>query len=369
MTPTGPLDVLQIIESLGYVQLDTLQIVSRAHHHIIWSRNQNYREPMLNDLLQHDRALFEHYGHDACVLPMAFYPMWQRQFKRMEKRVRKRGGGRPRKSARDAIVEKIRSEGPLSSKSFDSKKPKTREVWSRPAHKVTLDYLWYAGELSTAYRQNFHKYYDLTDRVIPRAARRSQPSDGEQIHWLCTQALQRLGFATTGEIQRFWEACDLDEVKKWIKQNKKLLIDVEVESADGSWQPALALASIEQRLKNLKPPTSRLRILNPFDPVIRDRARLSRLFNFDYRIEIYVPAAKRRWGYYVYPILEGDRLVGRIEVRADRKTQTLNVLNFWREPKVHWGERRHDRLHSELSRLARFAGTHYESNSDMIFDS
>ena len=92
------------------------------------------------------------------------------------------------------------------------------------------------------------------------------------------------------------------------------------------------------------------------DPVIRDRARLERLFGFNYRVEMFVPAAKRIWGYYVYPILEGDRFVGRIEIKADRKASRLNIINFWQEPGVAWPASRFDKLHAELDRMRRFVG-------------
>ena len=96
--------------------------------------------------------------------------------------------------------------------------------------------------------------------------------------------------------------------------------------------------------------------MNPFDPVIRARNRLARLFGFDYRVEMFVPAAKRVWGYYVFPILEGDRFIGRIEVKADRKRSTLTVLNFWKEPGVKWPPARHAKLEAELDRMRRFIG-------------
>ncbi|MHA1538515.1 MAG: DNA glycosylase AlkZ-like family protein, partial [Alphaproteobacteria bacterium] len=110
------------------------------------------------------------------------------------------------------------------------------------------------------------------------------------------------------------------------------------------------------RLADTLSPTSRLRILNPFDPSIRDRKRLSRLFGYDYRIEIFVPAVKRRWGYYVYPLLEGDRFVGRIEVKAERNAGVLTVLNIWAEAGVKWTAGRAGKIDAELDRLARFVG-------------
>ena len=167
-------------------------------------------------------------------------------------------------------------------------------------------------------------------------------------------ALDRLCFATEGEIQRFWDAADLAEVKRWAEVRKADLIEVGVETASRDWIPALALPDIEARLAEAPPPTSRLRILNPFDPLIRDRARLARLFGFEYRIEIFVPAAKRKWGYYVFPLLEGDRFVGRLEVRADRKAGVLNVEKLWPEPGVRWSKKRYQKLDAELERLCRF---------------
>ncbi len=356
-TPTGKLDLDAIITQLGFVQLDTIRVVARAHHHILWSRNQNYREPMLNKHMADHRAVFEHFTHDASVIPMQVYPMWQRQFRRMEKKVRGWEWHRGMLDAqgRNAIKDRIRAEGPLCTKAFDTKIEGKREMWKRPPHKLALDYMWYAGELSTSHRENFTKFYDLTERVIPDHHLSHVPSDGDQVDWLCSAALERLGFGTEGDIQRFWDAVDLSEVKTWTARQRQL-VQVEIEGADKLWRPALAPGSIEIRLSQLQKPTSRLRILNPFDPVIRDRTRLSRLFGFDYTVEMFVPAAKRVWGYYVYPILEGDRFVGRIEVKADRKQGQLNILNLWPEAGVKWTAARAEKLDAELARLARLVG-------------
>ena len=356
-TPVGPPDVHAIITKIGFVQLDTIRAVERAHHHILWSRNQNYREPMLDAAMAAERRLFEHFTHDASVLPIETYPYWQRQFRRMQARKNNSAwfDAMPPRTIRSAIKARIAEEGPLSTHAFDSKRKKT-EMWQRPPHKLALDYMWYAGELATSHRKNFSKFYDLTERVIPDHVRCIEIPDAEQINWLCRAGLDRLTFATIGEIMRFWEAASLDEVKAWAAEATSKLIDVEVQCADGSAVAALASPDIEQRLQTAPPPTSRLRILNPFDPLVRDRNRLSRLFGFDYRIEIFVPAAKRQWGYYVFPILEADRFVGRIEVKADRKSDAINVLKFWPEPRVKWTGLRWRKLDAELERLRRFIG-------------
>ncbi|WP_245510677.1 winged helix-turn-helix domain-containing protein [Antarcticimicrobium sediminis] len=355
--PTGPLDVLQIIRQLGFVQLDSIQVVARAHHHILWSRNQKYRAPMLDRLLARDRSVFEHFTHDASVLPMEFLPMWRRQFRRKQDQLGKAGWfkGLPDASARQVIKDRIKAEGALSTHAFDTKAAAPGKMWSRPPHKLALDYMWYSGELATCHRVNFTKVYDLAERVYPRHLREISLPDHEQIDWLCEAALDRMGVATLGEVQKFWDAVSRDEVAHWVR-SADTLRPVEIETAQGQWIKAIAPSNIEERIAGLSAPTSRLRILNPFDPVIRDRTRLSRLFGFDYRVEMFVPAAKRIWGYYVFPILEGDRFVGRIDLKADRRASVLNVLKLWPEPGVAWTIARQAKLEAELGRLARFIG-------------
>ena len=357
-TPTGKLDLDDLIKQLGFVQLDTIQVVARAHHHILWSRNQNYREPMLNRHLAEHRKVFEHFTHDASVLPMEFYPYWQRQFRRLEAKVRKWEWHRGMLDAdgRNSIKDRIRAEGPLCTKAFDTKIKGKKEMWARPPHKLALDYMWYAGELSTSHRENFTKFYDLSERVIPEHHLSHVPSDEAQIDWLCRNALDRLTFGSEGDIQRFWDAVSNAEAKSWVAARASDLVPVEIETADRDVVSAWATGDIESRLEAAPAPTARLRILNPFDPATRDRTRLNRLFGFDYTIEMFVPAAKRKWGYYVYPILEGDRFVGRIEVKADRKAGKLRVINLWREPKVKWTPARANKTEAELARMLRFVG-------------
>jgi uncharacterized protein YcaQ len=354
--PTGPLNVAEIIRRLGFVQLDSIQVVARAHHHIIWSRNQNYRESMFDKTLTDDRAVFEHFTHDASVIPMEFLPMWRRQFRRKREQMGRAGWfkGLPDQAGRDAVKARIAAEGALSTHAFDTKLEGPKKMWSRPPHKLALDYMWYCGDLATCHRVNFTKYYDLAERVFPGHLRAARMPDQDQIDWLCHAALDRMGFGLLNEVQKFWDAVDAAEVRAWA--DAAPLQDVEVETADGRWVKGVAPADIEDRLAALKPPTTRLRILNPFDPVIRDRTRLNRLFGFDYRVEMFVPAAKRIWGYYVFPILEGSRFIGRIELKADRRNSVLNVLNFWPEAGARWTPARHEKLTAEIERMARFVG-------------
>lgn len=353
-TPTGPLDVYGLIEKLGFVQLDTIQTVSRAHHHILWSRNQNYREKMLNPLLAKDRLIFEHFTHDASVIPMKALPAWRRQFRRMEKKANHWYTEVAGTDLMRDIKARITEEGALSTHAFDTKNDRPKEMWARPPHKRALDYMWLTGELATCFRKDFTKFYNLPERVFPEELRTREMSEDAELDWLLNEAIDHIAVGTAGEIQRFWDASTSVETKDWL--SKANLITVEIENADKTITQAYGAPDIEARLAELAAPSSRLRIVNPFDPVTRDRARLQRLFGFDYRIEMFVPAAKRKWGYYVYPILEGDRFVGRIEVKATRAKSELTVINFWPEPGVKWPTARQNRLHAELDRLGRFVG-------------
>lgn len=359
-TPVGPVDVMVIIRSLGFVQIDTIRNVTRAHHHILWSRNQNYRENMLWPLLK-QRQLFEHFTHDASLIPMETLPNWQRQFRRLGEKAAQ-GAWYQSGLAREEIAsirKRIERQGALSTHAFETKAA-SREMWARPPHKKALDQMWYAGELATCHREKFVKFYDLGERVFP-AELRDGPPERDQEEFLCDQALDKLSIGTCGEVQRFWEAMGVSAVRAW--RGRRTLVPVSVENADGTWRDAWAAPDIEMRLAEAPFPTVRLRILNPFDPSIRDRMRLQRLFGFEYRNEMFVPKAKRRWGYYVYPLLEGDRFVGRLELKADRAQGCMKVTGFWPEEKVKWGITRLEKLEAELSRFARLAGV-----SDISWD-
>ncbi len=353
--PVGQSDVIGIIRRLGFVQLDTLRNVARAHDHILWSRDQTYREGDLEGLLAAGEV-FEHFTHDASCLLMETYPYWQRQFRRYADKMANQSYYKTKMKSADiaAILERVRAEGPLSTHAFDTKAKQKKGMWARPPHKVELDKMWYSGVLATSHRKDFTKFYDLTERVIPADLRGVAHSDEVQMDWLCRAALVRLGFGTVGDIQRFWGAMSAVEAKAWVAGAR--LVPVKVQARDGSWREAFALEDIEARLAAVAAPTSRLRIVNPFDPVARDRERLATLFGFDYRIEIFVPAAKRKWGYYVYPLLEGDRFVGRIDMKADRAKGVLVVKQVWWEQSVRATAARISKLEAEVGRMARFVG-------------
>ncbi len=352
------LDVLQIIKDLGFVQIDSIQNVTRAHHHILWSRNKQYREHMLDDLLLEKGNIFEHFTHDASVLPVEFFPMWKGHFKRTKERLDKSKYYKDilDKNGIEDIINRIKNEGALHSKDFNSKVIGEKKMWSSSTHKTTLDYMWYCGVLSTAYRKNFRKFYELSENIIPNNVFNKNIPEAAQINWLCLQALHRLSVANAKEIKNFWGSLSIKEVNTWIKENEDNLIEIQWQDSEGKLIKSFSPLDIEVRLANLKILGSQIKIINPFDPAIRDRIRLKKIFDFDYKIEIFVPKEKRVWGYYVYPILQNDKFIGRIELKADRKMKQLNVLNFWKEDDIIWNDNQQKKLDIELESLALLVG-------------
>ena len=352
------LDVLQIIKELGFVQLDTIQNVSRAHHHILWSRDKRYKEHMLDDLLLEKGKIFEHFSHDASVLPIEFYPYWKGHFKRMKERLDRS------KYYKDLLDEKgiksvltrLKNEGALNIKDFKSEVNLEKEMFSSSTYKTTLEYMWYCGELTTAYRKSFRKYYDLSQHIIPDEILNITIPENEQTDWLCSQALHRMSVASAKEIKDFWGSLSIQEVNTWTQKNKDKLLQIQWQDSQGKYITSFAPLDIKKRVSNLKNATNKMQIINPFDPAIRDRKRLKSIFGFEYKIEIFVPKEKRIWGYYVYPILQGNKFIGRIEIQADRKAKELNVLNFWKEDGVIWDDEKQLKLDEELFSFAHLVG-------------
>jgi uncharacterized protein YcaQ len=351
-----------LIERIGFVQMDSISTVERAHHMILFTRGHGYRQAQLAHLAERRRTLFEHWTHDASLIPTRFFPYWRRRFAVERQRIGASRWWRERGPDLLATVETVRrriaTEGSLMARHFEDGRGRSPAGWwDWGPSKAALEYLWLTGEIAVARRDGFQKVYDLTERVIAAEHRAATIEDGAAIDWACRSALSRLGAATAGEIAAFWNLASPAEAKAWCaRHHGRDLVTAAVTGADGRTRTAYALAAEIDRFAATPPPPDTLRILSPFDPVIRDRDRLERLFGFDYRFEAFVPAAKRRYGYYVFPILEGDRFIGRIDAKADRASGVLRVAGLWWEPGIRAGKARQARLDGQLGRLARFAG-------------
>lgn len=352
--------LLDLITDIGFVQVDSIATVERAHHQIIFSRNQTYRRQHLTELLEKDRALFEHWTHDASILPVTFYPYWKHRFRRREPVIQERWRnwhGEGFDVAFEETYRRIAETGPAMSRDLKAEGHQSGGWWNWHPSKTALEYLWHTGKLAVSGRVNFQKVYDLAERVIPPEHHDREVSHDAFIDWACRQALMRLGFATSGEIAAFFDIVSPQEARQWVSEHRDELCEVSLASSDGTKERvSYAFEGFTGEAEAGIEPPNRIRVLSPFDPLLRNRARTERLFGFYYRIEVFVPEPKRQYGYYVFPLLEADRLIGRIDMKAERKGGTLDVRRLWLENGVRPSSGRLAKLDAELNRLAKFTG-------------
>lgn len=368
--PAGGLDGL--VRQLGYVQLDSINVLERAHHLILGCRAANYTPAKFERLLK-GRRLFEHWTHDASAIPLDHYPNWQVRFLRSRERILANAWWRERVGDRveellEQVLERIRVEGPLRSADFEHPRAGGEGAWwGWKPQKAALEFLWHTGALAVTRRVHFHKVYDLAERVFPEAHGLPAPEPAAHLEWACSTALERLGVATPRELAAFWDALEPGEAAAWCRQAlaDDRLEAVAVEDRAGeSAKPAFAVPDWRERLAALPEPGSGMLLLCPFDPILRDRARTQRLFGFDYRFEAFTPEARRLYGYYVLPVLEGDLLVARLDAKFHRDQGLLAVKGLWWEPGVRPTKVRLRRLESALQDLAaRIGADTYEIQS------
>lgn len=360
--PIGPATgaaLHDLIERIGFVQVDSINTVARAHDMILWSRRQAFRPPALKRLLERERSLWEHWTHDASILPVGLHGIWQHRFARDEERLHKnwkRWFREGYEAQLDSILDRIARDGPVGTADVGEGEVRGNGGWwDWHPSKTALEWLWRTGRLAITRREGFAKIYDLTERVIPEVHRSPVPAESVT-DWACRTALGHLGFGTSGEIAAYWNAVSPEAAKLWCHAAlaRGEIVEAEVEGARGQRRKVFVFPDILETDPAV--PSARLRILSPFDPALRDRNRAEFLFGFRYRIEVFVPEPKRIYGYYVFPVLEGDRLVGRIDVKAFRDAGALRIKAFWPEAGVGLTKARMAKLEAELDRLARFAG-------------
>ena len=351
-------EVAGLIGDLGFVQLDSVNTFARAHDLILWSRRQQYRPSALGHALARDRHVFEHWTHDAAAIDIALFPHWRHKFARDAATLE----GRWKEWRRDDFTKKIdevlrqvSDHGACGS--GDVGKDESRGSggwWDWHPSKTALEYLWRSGQLSVVRRDGFKKVYDLTERVIPAERLNAHMTEAETVDWACGAALDKLGFGTSTELAAFWDLTTKAEAKDWAKAAlaEGRVIEADIAGADGSIKRVFARPDIMDL--SVDAPPNRIRILSPFDPALRDRKRAEWLFGYHYRIEIFVPAPKRQYGYYVFPVMQGDQLIGRIDMK--RSGDILDVTAFWPEVGVKMGAGRLGQLDAELARAAKFGG-------------
>ncbi|UCD05546.1 MAG: YcaQ family DNA glycosylase [candidate division WOR-3 bacterium] len=330
----GKTGTLRIIEHLGYVQIDTINVVERSHHLVLYTRQPGYKHVFLHDLQAKDRSIFEYWAHAASFVPMkdyryylpaikrkpkpgSWFDQWTKKHPRLIKQVKKR----------------IEKEGPLTPSDFADDQDRRRGPWWdwKPA-KAALEVLFWRGDLMITERRNFQRVYDLTEKVLPDNIDTTMPTEQEGKQFFVRRALNALGFATIGDINRYIGISGkLNEpLNNMVKKG-----DVTEVELTGLKQPHYVLnRDMIQIMHSKRQIDDLVRLLSPFDNSIILRDRTEAIFDFKYSLECYVPKPKRKYGYFSLPILWRNKLVGRVDPKADRERGVLLIQNLHIEKDV-----------------------------------
>lgn len=362
--------VIALVRELGFVQVDSINSVERAHHLILHTRLDGYKPAQLAHHTETSRHAFEHWTHDASVIRSDWLPWWTHRFERSRARLRQSAWMRERLGRNwKATIAEVRgaleSRGPLATRDFPrpARMEKSEGWWDWSPHKAALEFLWRTGEVAIHSRRGFEKIYDIAERV--HGPQPEQPAREELIAWACRAAIERLGAATPREIAHFVWAITPAEASAWCAKAAKqgeiaqVALERPLDGTGRAPRPGFARLDWKRAADAIEIDDGTPRLLAPFDPLIRERARCHELFGFDYRFEAFVPAAKRVHGYYTMPVLVGERLVARVDLASDRDAGTLRVDRAWLEKALETGQpakRTMRATHSACERLANQLG-------------
>jgi uncharacterized protein YcaQ len=322
--------MLAMVDRLGVLQIDSVNVLARAHYLPLFSRLGPYDRDRLDQASwRAPRRLFEYWGHEASLLPVALQPLFRWRMARAHDEawggMRRVATEQPELVAR--VLEDVRARGPISAAqlSADERPRRTGPWWDWSDVKRAIEYLFWSGEVTSARRRGFERLYDLPERVLPRAVVQAPtPSEADAQRELIRIAARALGVAAPRELRDYYRlpaAGFRERLAELVEAGD--LIEATVEG----WKGPAYLAA-DARVPRTVPARA---LLAPFDPLVWERERTERLFGFRYRIEIYVPAPKRVHGYYVLPFLLGDRLVARVDLKADRAGGALLVQAAYAE--------------------------------------
>lgn len=360
--PAVKVDVLEAIRRMFLLQIDTIHVVARSPYLVLWSRLGDYQPEWLDELLA-EGALFEYWAHAMCFIPIEDYPLYRR---RMLDAIRNKTW--PYKWAvkwaqeHPEVMERVRSHlhenGAVRSAEFENKSHVPGGWWNWKEEKDALETMLLLGEVMIASRQNFQRVYDLRERLLPEWNDAAMPPSGELQRTLALRSVKALGIAFPAWVPDYFRQLKTGVPKQLeTLAREDLLLRVGVEGFEGSAYVHPDRAGlIEDALSgNLEPTLTTL--LSPFDPLVWDRGRARELFDFDYKIECYMPVAKRRYGYFSLPILHRGKLIGRLDPKAHRAGGVFEIKALHLEPGVPVSEELVSDLAAVLHRMANWHGT------------
>lgn len=346
----------RVLGRTGLFQIDSVNVLSRAHYMPLFSRIGPYAPELLERAAYRSpRMLFEYWGHEASLLPVELHPLLRWRMANAE--IHAWGGlkkiAEERPTLLKGLLDDITSGGPLSAAELSARHDRdlpqrTGPWWDWSDVKQALEFLFWAGEITTSSRRGFERIYDLPERVLPAEVMAAPTPDRDDAQReLLRRSIRSLGVATGRDLRDYYRLPATDckaRIPELVEAGDLLPVTVKGWKNPAYLDPA---ASFPRRI-------ARAALLSPFDPVVWERDRTERLFGFRYRIEIYTPAAKRVHGYYVLPFLLDEALVARVDLKADRQNRVLLVQSAWSEPDA--PAETAERLAAELHRMARWLG-------------
>lgn len=361
-TPATEADVLAVIRRMNGLQIDTISVVARSHYLVLWSRLGSYEPRWLDDLLPR-REVFEYWSHALCFLPVEDFPLYRWRMLEKAQGDLYLEAHHPRyQAAVRHVLDQIRSNGAVRSVDFPDPSRQSGGWWNRKPEKEALDHLFNAGILMIARRQSMQRVYDLQERVLPDwDDARALPRE-EAWRLLALKAVRALGVAFPRCIRgSFHDTFRSTSIGRKLPTILAGLVDegeILPVRVEGFGKPAYVHRENQHLLERAAAgdlQSTVTTLLSPFDPVVRDRARTESLFGFEYRIEVYTPAPRRKYGYFTLPILHRGELVGRLDPKAHRKDGVMEVKSIHLEPGVAVTD---DLASSLTAALRRFAEWH-----------
>jgi uncharacterized protein len=318
----GKKAVLNALEHLGYLQIDTLSIVERAHHHTLWTRIPDYKTEHLKELVK-ERKVFEYWFHAASYLPMKDFRYVLPQMFDV-----KRNGSRyytADPKVMQYVMDTIRAEGPKNARDFESESKKAGSWWNWKPTKLALERLFMQGDLMICERNGMQKTYEITERVLPTHIDTTAPSPIEFAEYLVNTYLRAYGFTTVKQITHLKTG---ETLRKNVNEVLgSMLREGTIQKVNSEGMPPVFIQS-DLADKAVRKSSSNIRLLSPFDNSIIHRDRIKQFFDFDFRLECYTPKEKRQYGYFCLPILFGDTFIGRVDCKAHRKEKQFEIIHL-----------------------------------------